>query len=81
MSQGTFGQVFARILALVGGMLFALVLFRVITAILRSVMPGTVVSALAAGAQMLLGYVTPALPAVAALALLYGLWWIVTGRR
>lgn len=79
--HGTPAKLFGRLLALVGGVVFVVILVKVILAILKPIVPGAVMGFFAQGAQMIYGFLLPALPAVAALALLYGLWWLISGRR
>jgi hypothetical protein len=76
-----YGQFFNRVIALVAGVVFITLLIRVIFAILKPIVPATVVHIVALGGQMLVGFLLPALPAVAALGLLYGFWWLFARRR
>lgn len=75
------GPVFNRVLALVAGVVFVTLLVRVVLAILKPIVPVAVTHVVAQGGQMLVGFLLPALPAVAALGLLYGVWWLFSGRR
>jgi len=49
-------------------------------AMLKPILPPAVIGFMAAGGKLLLSIVAPALPGAAALALLFAIWWAVTGR-
>lgn len=81
MRNGGTGGLVGRVVSLLGGIVFVVLLVRVLNAILRPILPAGVIGFLGSGVQTLYGYLNPAVPGIAALAVLAAVWWLVMGRR
>lgn len=66
----------ARVIAIVGGLLLLGLALRLLGGILKPVLPGTLMQALGDGWNMLYGMVSPAVAAIAAVAILAGICWV-----
>lgn len=71
----------ARVGLVIGGLLLVGIILRLLSKILEPVLPGFLMQALSGGWGMLLGILSPALPAIAAVAILAAVCWVVVARR
>ncbi|WP_163511619.1 hypothetical protein [Fodinicola acaciae] len=77
----TIGPILGRSLAAVGVLLLAGLFIKLIVAILQPVLPVWFMLGLTAGWGMLWAAISPAIPAIAAAAILVAIVWIILGRR
>jgi hypothetical protein len=75
------GAVLGRVAAVIGGLLLAGIILRLIVAVLAPVLPPGFMGALTAGWNMLFGIVSPAMGAIMAVVILAAICWVIVGRR
>ncbi|MEC3980406.1 hypothetical protein [Amycolatopsis sp. H20-H5] len=75
------GSAVGRVAAVIGGLLLVGIVLRLILAILSPILPSGLMQIVTAGWNTLYGIVSPALPALAAVATLAALVWVLVGRR
>lgn len=75
------GTLFGRVVAVIGGLLLAGIVLRLIVAVLQPVLPAKFAHDLAAGFNFLYAIVSPAIPAIGAVGILAALVWVIASRR
>lgn len=81
MRSGGLGPILIRVAAVIGGMLLVGLLMRLVLEILSPVLPPSFMDAIAAGWELLVGMVGPAVPAIFAVVILGAAVWVIIGRR
>lgn len=79
--RGAAWPVLIRVIAVIVSLALVGIVLKLIGSILTPVLPTTFMAALSAGWAYLYGLLSPAIPAIGALAILALLIWIILGRR
>jgi hypothetical protein len=76
-----FGVVLGRVLAVLGGLVLAGIVLRLVVAVLQPILPAFLMGGLGAGFTTLMNIVSPALGPIAAILILAIMCWIFVGQR